>query len=199
MEAGQHAGKTNTANRPDGNAKEGDAEHVVKNGDIGSDGEFQTVAPKSARRKEKFHRDYVEPLPYRNKDRPRLHAGARNGEINERSHKDRDHVFSAKDCSKDKDKDKEKDRDAESWADDADQQPVKYVEAPLPAVNPWMKSKGNVVTAQHPAVPAPSPPKVPAAVPVASVTTPLVVVEKPVEKEKRVLQPPQQQKVKVGE
>ncbi|OXU29569.1 hypothetical protein TSAR_005262 [Trichomalopsis sarcophagae] len=112
--------------RSDGNVKEG-TEEVIKNGDIGSDGEFQTVAPKSARRKEKLkeHREFVE-LLYRNKDKQRLHG--RNGESNERSHKERDHIFNAKDGSKDKDKDKdkEKEKEAEVAVEETEHQPVKY-------------------------------------------------------------------------
>ncbi|XP_016839811.1 la-related protein 1B isoform X2 [Nasonia vitripennis] len=204
--------------RSDGNVKEG-TEEVIKNGDIGSDGEFQTVAPKSARRKEKLkeHREFVE-LPYRNKDKQRLHG--RNAESNERSHKEREHIFNAKDGSKDKDKDKdkEKEKETEVAVEETEHQPVKYVEAPLPVVNPWIKSKANAT--QQPAAPkktaapvapspasapvlAPAPAPVPVPAPVAAAPAPAPVpaaaapapAEKPVEKEKRVLQP-QQQRVK---
>ncbi|XP_011498532.1 PREDICTED: la-related protein 1B [Ceratosolen solmsi marchali] len=176
--------KTTNVSRPNGSVQEGHNE-VLKNGDIGSDGEFQTVAPKSARRKEKLkeQREYVEPQPYRNKDKQRLHG--RNGESNERLHKEREYLFNAKDGLKDKEK--EKDRDAEVYVEEVEHQPIRYIEAPIPVVNPWTKSKVNTL---QPA--APTPTTTPAPAVTASAPVP---VNKVVEKEKRVLQP-QQQKVK---
>lgn len=199
--------KTTTVNRPNGNVQEPTSE-IVKNGDIGSDGEFQTVAPKSARRKEKLkeQREYVEPQLYRNKEKPRLHG--RIGENNERLHKEREYIFNAKDGSKDKERDR--DKDAEIYIEEAEHQPIKYIEAPLPIVNPWTKSKVN--TPQHAAVPisAPASAQVPAPAPAqapaqAPAVTPVLPVTASVpapenkfnEKEKKVLQL-QQQKVKTG-
>jgi hypothetical protein len=178
--------KTTNINRPNGNNQEG-ANEIVKNGDIGSDGEFQTVAPKSARRKEKLkeQREYVEPQTYRSKDKPRLHG--RNGESNERLHKEREYLFNAKDGSKDKEK--EKDKDTEVYIEESEQQPIKYIEAPLPIVNPWTKSKVNTT---QPAAPAP------ATIPVHPVTAPVPVsMDKLIEKVKRVFLP-QQEKTKTG-
>ena len=202
---------TNT-NRSDRNVKELPTE-VIKNGDIGSDGEFQTVAPKHARRKEKLHmlkehREHIEPQPYRHKDKQRLHG--RIGESIERPHKDREHNnFNAKDGSKDKDKDKDKEKEKErekedcESAEESEQVPIKYVEAPLPVVNPWTKSKVNapqpvpeVPTTSVPVAPVVAAP-IPA--PVAPVPVPVPTpVEKPLDKEKRVLQP-QVPRSKVGE
>ncbi|KAJ8676413.1 hypothetical protein QAD02_012200 [Eretmocerus hayati] len=162
----------------------------VPNGDVGSDGEFQTVAPKSARRKEKQkeHREY-ESQPYlRNREKFRR---ARSGDTNERSHKDRDGVVNHREVHKDKDKEKEKEKekDTDMVVEETEPEPVKYVEAPLPSVNPWTKSKASVSQPVPAVLPQPTAP--PTATP-----APAHVPEKPVEKEKRVLQP-QQQQIKV--
>lgn len=169
-------------------------EEVVKNGDINSDGEFQTVAPKSARRKEKLkeHREHIaEPHPYRHKEKQRLH---RHGDIHDRPHKDKDHGHSTKDILREKEKDREKDKEKDSDVNLEENEPqqVKYVEAPLPAVNPWTKSKINTQpqNVQPQVAPANSVPAVatPAPAPAAPVSvlapTP---AEKPSEKEKRVI------------
>ncbi|XP_015600652.1 la-related protein 1B isoform X3 [Cephus cinctus] len=155
---------------------------VLNNGDLGSDGEFQTVAPKSARRKEKQreHRDHRDRHRHRERhQQPRNHSGG----SNERSHKDKerseknssDHVL-AKEGSRDKE---DTGLDPETEA-----QPVKYVEAPLPAVNPWTKSKAPVVPLISIA-PQPQPPAQPPAIANSS-------IDKQAEREKRVLQPQQQ-------
>ncbi|XP_076665173.1 la related protein isoform X1 [Andrena cerasifolii] len=160
-------------------------ENVQVNGDIGSDGEFQTVAPKSARRKEKLreqHRDHRERHRHRDHRHPlRGHSGS-----NERSHKERDrgdrsaldYVMGNKETARDNE-----DQDTDSESQSA--LPVKYVEAPLPTVNPWTKSKSTTQAV----------PSNPVAVVPPAVLTP---VEKQTEKEKRVLQPQQQGIVENG-
>ncbi|XP_076626605.1 la related protein isoform X2 [Colletes latitarsis] len=155
------------------------------NGDIGSNGEFQTVAPKSARRKEKLreqHREHRE----RHRHRDYRHPLRGHSESNERSHKERDrgdrsgldYVVGSKEAPKDKE-------ESEAESDAQPSQPIKYVEAPLPTVNPWTKSKATIQ-----------------AVPLNSVTAmpsgSLMTTEKQSEKEKRVLQPQQQEIVENG-
>ncbi|XP_033326939.2 la related protein isoform X2 [Megalopta genalis] len=165
-------------------------ENEQMNGDIGSDGEFQTVAPKSARRKEKLRehqRDYKEQHKHREHRHPlRGHNGS-----NERAHKElrergertgADSIVGSKETPKERE-------ELEADFDTLGQPPVKYIEAPLPTVNPWTKSKS---TTQDPplssviAIPLPIPP------------VSLPTVEKPIEKEKRVLQPQQQGIVENG-
>lgn len=132
----------------------------LMNGELGSDGEFQTVAPKSARRKEKVreHRDHRERHRNRERHHPRGHSGG------------------SKDRFKERVDNKDKDKDRGDQKEDGDE-PVKYVEAPLPVVNPWSKGKSNPSSG-----PAPAP-----------VPVPVVVLEQKAEREKRVLQPQQQQ------
>ncbi|XP_050576410.1 la-related protein 1B isoform X2 [Bombus affinis] len=149
------------------------------NGDIGSDGEFQTVAPKSARRKEKLkeQRDFRERQKHRDHRHPlRGHTGSNERSYKERDRGDRggmDHVVGNKDILKDKE-------ETEAESEIQSSAPVKYVEAPLPAVNPWTKSK--IITP---------------VTPVNFLTTissgTVVSMEKHTDKEKRVLQPQQQQ------
>ncbi|XP_031838631.1 la related protein isoform X2 [Nomia melanderi] len=168
------------------NKQENVLENEQMNGDVGSDGEFQTVAPKSARRKEKLrdqHRDHRERHRHRDHSHPlRGHNGS-----NERSHKDQrdrgdrmgaDHIAGNKELLKDRD-------DIESELEARTLPPIKYVEAPLPTINPWTKSKS---TTQDP------PTNTITAVPSVSLTP----VEKPVEKEKRLLQPQQQEVIENG-
>ncbi|XP_014224646.1 la-related protein 1 isoform X2 [Trichogramma pretiosum] len=195
--------------RSNGNVKN-TTEEVVKNGDIGSDGEFQTVAPKNARRKEKRDRkEFVEAPHPRHRERQRPFPS--NAHSGDRVHKEKDH---AKEISKqEKEKDvkekvketkekvkehkekvqekevaKEKEKEAEPRAEEAESVPVKYVAAPLPTVNPWTKSKVAVAPSQVSAVPIATPTPVPAPQTPAPIVKP---VEKPmiVEKEKKVLQP----------
>ncbi|CAB0044350.1 unnamed protein product [Trichogramma brassicae] len=195
--------------RSNGNVKN-TTEEVVKNGDIGSDGEFQTVAPKNARRKEKRDRkDFVEAPHPRHRERHRPFGS--NTHSGDRVHKEKDH---AKEISKqEKEKDikekvketkekvkenkekvqekevtKEKEKETEPRAEEAESVPVKYVAAPLPTVNPWTKSKVTVAPSQVSAVPVATPTPVPALQTQAPTVKP---VEKPmiVEKEKKVLQP----------
>ena len=137
----------------------------------------------------KEHRDHIiEPQPYRHRD-------GHIGENNERPHKDRAHNnFNAKDGSKDKDKNKKKKRernDSES-AEESEQHSIKYVEAPIHVVNPQTKSKVNV------SQPVPEDPSTSVSVasvvaaPILAQVAPVPVtapVEKPLDKEKRVLQP----------
>lgn len=133
------------------------------NGEIGTDGEFQTVAPKSARRKEKLreHRDHRE--RHRNRERHQQQSS-------------RAHSGGSKDRFKERTQDKEKDKEQEG-----EEIVVKYVEAPLPSVNPWSKGKNSTVPCIN------------------SVPVPVVVSEQRAEREKRVLQPQQQQTKHVGE
>ncbi|XP_053976270.1 la-related protein 1B isoform X2 [Hylaeus volcanicus] len=155
------------------------------NGDIGGNGEFQTVAPKSARRKEKLreqHREHRE----RHRHRDHRHPLRGHSESNERSHKERDrgdrinldHLGGTKEAIRDKE-------DAELESEAQTQQPIKYIEAPLPTVNPWTKSKATIQAVSTNSN---------ASVPSASLTT----VEKQSDKEKRVLQPQQQEIVENG-
>ncbi|XP_076179410.1 la related protein isoform X2 [Ptiloglossa arizonensis] len=160
-------------------------ESEQRNGDVGSNGEFQTVAPKSARRKEKLreqHREHRERHRHRDHRHPlRGHSGS-----NERSHKERervdrsgsDHIVGSKEFPKDKE-------ESEVESEIQLSQPIKYVEAPLPIVNPWTKSKTTTQTAPLNFV---------TAVPSGALTT----LEKQSEKEKRVLQPQQQEIVENG-
>ncbi|XP_033218147.1 la-related protein 1 [Belonocnema kinseyi] len=129
----------------------------LANGELGSDGDFQTVAPKNARRKEKFreHRDHRE----RHRNRERHHVRAHSG--------------GSKDRFKERVDNKDKDKEGVDQKEEGEE-PVKYVEAPLPVVNPWSKGKSNSGSG-------------PAPVPV-----PVVVSEQKAEREKRVLQPQQQ-------
>lgn len=208
MEAKVATNATNISNQNTEDNKEKPAE-VLQNGELGSDGEFQTVAPKSVRRKERLKelREQIESSHHRHRDKHRIHS--RRVESNERSHKDRDHHFNPKESSKDKDKEKEKekekDKDSETGSEE-NGQPIKYVEAPLPTINPWNKGKTNrVVQTPAPVAPAPAatpaPPTAPvvaAPKPVVAKPLPVVVPEKPIEKEKKVL-PVQQPKPKIGE
>lgn len=156
-----------------------EAPQKVENGTM-DDGEFQTVAPKSARRKEKLKE---------NKEHQR------NG------HKERHRGERRPSEPKERHKEREKKRDQEEHKDgsenECESKPVRYVEAPLPAVNPWMKSKPTVKASPQPSVaptaPAVAPPLAPP--PTQPSTSAQVVKEKEVkiEKEKRVLQPQQQQ------
>lgn len=241
------AKNTKTSKTTNNTVEKETTEETVKNGDVGSDGEFQTVAPKSARRKEKLKeiREHVESQSYRFKDKSRLRGRrvesnerprSRRIESNERSHgkgvenndqrpiKEKD--IAKECCSKDKEKekDKEKDKDGEAHNDDdleAPHHPVKYIEAPIPTINPWNKRKTIGTTTKPQLVPpmaaAAAVSSGPAPVPAAAKVVPVVltpvtvstpaesetllapsVSQKPVEKEKRVLQP-QQQKIKAGE
>ena len=94
------------------------------------------------------HRDHIEPQLYPRKNKQQLHV--RTGESNENLHKDKEHNnFNAKggskEMDKDKDKDKKKRREKEDCvsAEESEQQSIKYVEAPLPVVDPQTKSKVN--------------------------------------------------------
>ncbi|XP_015127084.1 la-related protein 1B isoform X2 [Diachasma alloeum] len=141
----------------------GGSEQERLNGDVGSDGEFQTVAPKSARRKEKLqeksreHRSHRE--RHRHHERHHNARGKSDGSRERAPHRDR---HSGEHSSPKEQRDEEEAEDAP---------PVKYVEAPLPVVNPWNKSAGLA----------------------ANSTAAAGAVERVSEKEKRVLQPQQQQ------
>ncbi|XP_014614163.1 PREDICTED: la-related protein 1B [Polistes canadensis] len=146
----------------------------LNNGDIGSDGEFQTVAPKSARRKEKLreHQQKDHGDRHRHKDHRKRLRGLSDSS-RERMTKDKEridrngmeHTINNKEINKDKDT--KEDSQAQTSA------PKKYVEAPLPRVNAWTKKKPLQSSVQQPVT--------------TSSTT-----DKPVTKEKRILQPQQQ-------
>lgn len=145
----------------------------LNNGDIGSDGEFQTVAPKSARRKEKLreHQQKDHGDRHRHKDHRKRLRGLSDSS-RERMTKDKEridrngmeqHTINNKEINKDKD-----------TKEDSAQTPApKYVEAPLPRVNAWTKKKPLQSSVQQP------------------VTNPSTT-DKPATKEKRILQPQQQ-------
>lgn len=110
------------------------------------DGEFQTVAPKSARRKEKLQEKYDKDRHsrrerHRDKHHEKLHNHTSRSK--ERLHKDRhlgEHSMSRK--------------EEKGNHDEGDQEgPVKYIEAPLPVVNPWMKSKFSQTKIHQPTIP----------------------------------------------
>ncbi|XP_046833296.1 la-related protein 1 isoform X2 [Vespa crabro] len=150
----------------------------LNNGDIGSDGEFQTVAPKSARRKEKLreqqreHRERHRHRDHRNRLRG-ISDGSKERTIKDRDRTDRngiEHILNNKEGIREKET--REDNQVQASA------PVKYVEAPLPAVNPWNKTKPLQSFVQQPVA--------------ASSTNTSVSTDKPSVKEKRVLQPQQQ-------
>lgn len=152
----------------------------INNGDIGSDGEFQTVAPKSARRKEKLREQHREHREHRERHRDERHQprglsdGSKDRLIKDRDRSERngtEHIVNNKDGIK---QEMQEENEVQQPA------PVKYVEAPLPAVNPWTKTKPLQSSVQQP-VAAPATNSVP------------VSTDKPSGKEKRVLQPQQQQ------
>ncbi|XP_035742822.1 cyclin-dependent kinase 11B-like isoform X2 [Vespa mandarinia] len=155
----------------------------LNNGDIGSDGEFQTVAPKSARRKEKLreqqreHRERHRHRDHRNRLRG-ISDGSKERTIKDRDRTDRngiEHILNNKEGIREKET--REDNQVQASA------PVKYVEAPLPAVNPWNKTKPLQSFVQQPVA--------------ASSTNTSVSTDKPSVKEKRVLQP-QQQRLQQG-
>lgn len=111
------------------------------------DGEFKTVAPKSARRKEKLAEKYDKDRHSRrerHRDRHHEKLQSDSSRSKERPHKDRhlgEHSLSSKE---------------EKCVQDEDNQEgisVKYIEAPLPVVNPWMKSKSSQTKIHQPTVP----------------------------------------------
>ncbi|XP_051172528.1 la-related protein 1 isoform X2 [Leptopilina boulardi] len=157
---------------------------IIINGEMGSDGEFQTVAPKSARRKEKLRehiRDQHIRERHRNRDRHHQQQQQQQQQQQSRGHsggsKDRFKERITQENNKEKDNNHDDD-DEEQQQQQQQQQPVKYVEAPLPAINPWIKCNKNS-TVSNSVVPIP---------------VPVVVNEqRAAEREKRVLQPQQQQ------
>lgn len=134
----------------------------LNNGNVSNDGEFQTVANKGARRKEKMREQHRETHRERHRLRennnrhqqqPRGPIGVGGGSggggvgrrgSDERAHRERSDRNGVAEHSGS--------REAHHYRDDqnveAETQPVplvpslvKYVEAPLPAVNPWTKNK----------------------------------------------------------
>lgn len=168
-----------------------DAEQL-NNCDIGNDGEFQTVAPKGARRKEKMreqnHRERHRLRENNRHQQPRGSNGAGSGGIVrrgsvERSYRersDRNGVtdYSLKEAHHHKD---EQNVDAEVQSV-CSSSPVKYVEAPLPAVNPWTKNKA--LTSQIASTSSQQTS--------CTALTTLASTDRQSEREKRVLQPQQQ-------
>ncbi|XP_034952320.1 la-related protein 1B isoform X2 [Chelonus insularis] len=176
-------------------------EERLNNGDIGSDGEFQTVAPKSARRKEKLQEKYRDHHLHRerHKHHDRHHHHHPRGQSagsKERPHKDRPDRHSGEHPPSREVREEKDDITMEGDSEPAP--PVKYVEAPLPAVNPWTKSKVSAPPVPSPAPPvsAPAPTPAPAPVPIAvPAPPPAAPATQNTEKEKRVLQPQQQGKI----
>lgn len=127
----------------------------LNNGSVGNDGEFQTVATKGARRKEKMREQYRDSHRERHRLRennnrhqpPRGSNGVGGGGAgrrgsDERSYRERvdrngvlDHV-GPKEAYHHKDE-----LSVEAEAQPVSPPPVKYVEAPLPAVNPWTRNR----------------------------------------------------------
>lgn len=133
----------------------------LHNGDVGSDGEFQTVAPKSARRKEKLHHrvDHHSHKADRNSRHHERHAQpprghSANGSRERLPHKERAERYSSEHPPANKEPTAEK--EDTPLDTDADQQAVKYVEAPLPAINPWMKRRPPLASAQQKQIPQPT-------------------------------------------
>ncbi|XP_026827494.1 la-related protein 1B isoform X2 [Ooceraea biroi] len=173
---------------------------VVSDG-VGSDGDFQTVAPKSARRKEKMHREQQQ-QPHReahnrrrenNRHQPRGHSGVGGASIagrrgsDERPHRERSDrngvvEHGPKEAHYCKD-----DENVELEVQTASSSPVKYVEAPLPRVNPWMKNNTPLTSAttQTSTSQASTSTQTPPTVPKCS--------DRQSDKERRVLQPQQPQ------
>ncbi|XP_011298844.1 la-related protein 1B isoform X2 [Fopius arisanus] len=135
------------------------------NGDVASDGEFQTVAPKSARRKEKLQEKGREHRSHR--ERIRHHDRHHRGKSDER-------VNHSKERAAHRDRHSGENHVKEEVEEEEEVPPVKYVEAPLPVVNPWIRSQG-----------APPP-------------APVNLGDRNAEKEKRVLQPQLQTQLQQG-
>jgi len=177
----------------------------LNNGNVSNDGEFQTVATKGARRKEKMREQYRESHRERHRLRdnnnrhqpPRGANGVGGGGAgrrgsDERSHRERadrngvlDH--GSKDAHHHKD---EQSVETEAQSASLSTPPVKYVEAPLPAVNPWTRNRASApqtaktLPLQQQPPPPPPPP---------DVLTASTCADKQNERERRVLQPQQQQ------
>lgn len=171
-----------------------DAEQL-NNSDFGNgDGEFQTVAPKGARRKEKMreqnHRERHRLRENNRHQQPRGGNGAGSGGIVrrgsvERSHRERgdrngvaDHNLKEAYHYKD-----EQNVDTDQVQSVSPSLSVKYVEAPLPAVNPWTRNKASTPQAASTSSQQTS----------NSVLTSFASSDRQSEKERRVLQPQQQQ------
>lgn len=171
------------------------------NGDIGNDGEFQTVAPKGARRKEKMREQHRESHRERHRLRennnrhqqqPRGPIGvgiggggvARRGS-DERSHRERSDRNGVIEHGP---KEAHHHRDDPNVEAEAQTSllppPVKYVEAPLPAVNAWTRNRTS--TPQTSKTSSQQPLNV---VPTATSTC----VDRQSDRERRVLQSQQQQ------
>lgn len=180
---------------------------------VANDGEFQTVATKGARRKEKMREQYRDSHRERHRLResnnrhqpPRGASGVGGGGVarrgsDERSHRERadrngvlDH--GPKEAHHHKD---EQSVEAEAQPA-ASPHPVKYVEAPLPAVNPWMRNRTSASAQTAKTLPLqqqqPQPPQPPQPQPQPQPPNVLTAstCDKQSERERRVLQPQQQQ------
>ncbi|KAL0121680.1 hypothetical protein PUN28_006877 [Cardiocondyla obscurior] len=174
----------------------------LNNGAVGNDGEFQTVATKGARRKEKMrelnrdsHRERhrLRENNNRHQQPPRGASGVGPGGAgrrgsDERSHRERADRNGVLDHGPKETHHYKDEPGAEPEAHTGvlqSQAPVKYVEAPLPTVNPWTRNR--------PLVPQfnPNSKTVPQHQQSASILTALCADKS--EWEKRVLQPQQQQ------
>lgn len=126
-----------------------DTSAATVNGEIG-DGEFQTVAPKSARRKEKLLHHREHPKEHHRRERlPRGRSSDHSSSSKDLHNRDKENNLSREHHTAVRENSKEdKSEDSDS------QQPVKYVEAPLPVVNPWNKSKQLPLEQQKPAAAA---------------------------------------------
>lgn len=182
--------------------REDDAERP-SNGGVGNDGEFQTVATKGARRKEKLreqhrdsHRERHRLRENNNRHQPPRGAsgvgggGAGRRGSDERSHRERVDRNGVLDHSKEAYHHKEEQSgEAETQSASLHPPPVKYVEAPLPAVNPWTKNRtsapqtAKTVQQQQQQQPPPQP---------SNVLTASTCADKQSERERRVPQPQQQ-------
>ncbi|XP_039301988.1 la-related protein 1B [Solenopsis invicta] len=200
-----HAASTSTA-APGLSSREDDPSQLdsARLNNIGGDGEFQTVANKGARRKEKLREQHRENHRERHRLRdnnsrqhqppppPRGANGVGGGSAGRRGSDDKLHRervdrngvpdHGSKEAHHHKDE-----QSVESEAQSAPllpPPPVKYVEAPLPAVNPWTR---NRVSVPQPAKTLPLQPLQPQPPNV------LTVSDKQSDRERRVLQPQQQQ------
>ncbi|KAG5317216.1 LARP protein, partial [Pseudoatta argentina] len=193
-----------------------DAERL-NNGSVGNDGEFQTVATKGARRKEKLREQYRENHRERHRLRdnnnrhqppPRGPNGVGGGGAgrrgsDERSHRERtdrngvlDH--GPKEAHHYKD---EQSTESEAQSASIPPPPVKYVEAPLPAVNPWTRNRTSAsqtaktlpLQQQQQQQQQPQPQQQQQSQQPPNVIATSTCIDKQNERERRVLQPQQQQ------
>lgn len=137
-------------------SRQDDGDGRLNNGDVSNDGEFRTVANKGARRKEKMREQHRESHRERHRLRennnrhqqqprgPVSAGGVGRRGSDERAHRERGDRNGVVEHGVP--------REAHHYRDDQNAEgetqpvssvppPVKYVEAPLPAVNPWTKNR----------------------------------------------------------